>query len=107
MPENRKGAGSDPAAHDAGQASTTKWEYLGIGCFSAVGGLAGGGMVAVLVAKIVGAAGKCPSAAETGAPCNWSDYWTWGARLGFVLVPIVSIWLFRQGRRRAMNSDRG
>src|ERR1035437_9457981 len=35
------------------------WPYVGIGCLSAVAGLAGGGMIAVLVAKIVGGIGGC------------------------------------------------
>ena len=39
-------------------------QYLGIGCFTAIAGFAGGGMIAVLIAKIVGAATKC--AAEVG-----------------------------------------
>ena len=101
------GSNGRPAEDAAGQASTAKWEYLGVGCFSAVVGLAGGGMIAVLISKIVGAVGKCTPDKETGAPCDWSIYWTWGARIGLVVVPIVSIWLFRRGRRRAMNSDRG
>jgi hypothetical protein len=31
-------------------ASTTRWEYLGVGCFSTFAGFAGGGMIAVLLA---------------------------------------------------------
>jgi hypothetical protein len=81
------------------------WQYLGVGCVTAVGGLFGGGMIAVLVAKIVGAVQKCPADATTGAPCDWTMYWSWGARIGLVLLPAFAIWRLRRGRRRASNSN--
>src|SRR5450830_1039236 len=56
----------------SGATSEGVWPYLGVGCLSAVAGLAGGGMIAVLVAKIVGGAMRCQADAETGAPCDWS-----------------------------------
>src|SRR5689334_16484285 len=90
-----------------GQTDTAKWEYFGVGCLSAVVGLVGGGMIAVLIAKIAGGLTRCAADKETGAPCDWSDYWTWGARIGFVVVPILSIWLFRRGRVRAHNKPQG
>jgi hypothetical protein len=86
---------------------TSKSEYFGVGCFSTLVGLAGGGMLAVLIAKVVGAIQSCPAEAETGAPCNWFAYALIGALSGAVLVPIVSVWLFRRGRRRAANIERG
>jgi hypothetical protein len=88
-----------------GQTPHQGWQYLGVGCFSAVVGLVGGGMIAVLVSKIVGAATGCKGDAETGAPCDWTSYWTWGARIGVFVVPAVSIWLFRRGRQRSKNSE--
>ena len=99
------GRGNDGSAAQ-GQTDTTKWEYLGVGCFSAIVGLGGGGMIAVLIAKIAGALSRCTSDSETGAPCNWFTYAVYGALAGFVLVPVVSLALFRRGRIRA-NSDRG
>ena len=89
------------------EASTTHegWQYLGVGCVTAVGGLFGGGMIAVLVAKIVGALQKCPADVTTGAPCEWTSYWSWGARIGLVLLPALAIWRMRRGRRRASNSN--
>jgi hypothetical protein len=82
-------------------------QYLGIGCFTAIAGFAGGGMIAVLIAKIVGAATKCAVESETGAPCNWFTYWFFGAIVGAVVLPAVAISLFRRARRRANNLDRG
>jgi len=92
-------------SENGGQTDTTKWEYLGVGCFSAFVGFAGGGMIAVLIAKIAGALSRCAPEAETGAPCNWYSWAVWGAISGLVIVPVVSVWLFRRGRVRA-NSDR-
>jgi hypothetical protein len=97
---------NDPSV-DGGQTNTMKWEYLGVGCFSTFVGFAGGGMISVLIGKIVGAATRCPSDAETGAPCNWFTYAVFGAIIGAVLVPAISIWFFRRGRRRARQMKRG
>jgi hypothetical protein len=97
---------NDPSV-DGGQTNAGKWEYLGVGCFSTLVGFAGGGMISVLIGKIVGAATRCTPDAETGAPCNWFTYAVFGAIIGAVLVPTVSIWFFRRGRRRARLTKRG
>src|SRR5258706_12517391 len=81
------------------------WPYLGVGCVSAIAGLAAGGMIAVLISKIVGSVGGCAPDADTGAPCNWSTYWTWGGRPGMVLFPAVVLWRMRRSRRRSRNSE--
>ncbi len=103
--------GDEPAADasdpEGGQTNSSRWEYLGVGCFSTFAGFAGGGMIAVLLAKIIGALSRCPSEAETGAPCNWFTYAFFGAIGGAVLVPAVSIWFFRRGRIRARLIKRG
>ncbi|MFI5229664.1 MAG: hypothetical protein ACHQWU_11385 [Gemmatimonadales bacterium] len=80
-------------------------DYLGVGCFTVAAGFAGGGMISVLIAKIVGAATKCASEAETGAPCNWLTYAVFGAMIGAVVLPVVSIWSLRRARRRAALAD--
>jgi hypothetical protein len=83
------------------QADTGRWEYLGVGCFSTFAGFAGGAMIAVLIAKIVGALSRCATDAETGAPCNWFTFAVFGAIAGAILAPAISIWFFRRGRSRA------
>jgi hypothetical protein len=85
--------------------SESKLSYVGVGCVGAIIGLFGGGMIAVLISKIVGGLTSCHAEAESGAPCNWTDYWTWGARIGVLLVPAVSIFLLRRGRQRSRNSE--
>lgn len=81
--------------------------YFGIGCLTAVAGFAGGGMIAVLIAKIVGALTRCAADAETGAPCNWGRYWFRGALIGMILLPAIALWRLRRGRQRAQHSERG
>jgi hypothetical protein len=94
---------SDPAG---GQTDTTKWEYFGVGCFSTFVGFAGGGMIAVLIAKIVGGLQRCAPDKDTGAPCSWLTYAFFGMVIGTIVVPAVSLWFFRRGRVRA-NNQRG
>ena len=89
----------------SGETSDGVWPYVGVGCVSAVAGLAGGGMIAVLVAKIVGGITRCHGEADTGAPCDWSTYWTWGARIGLVLVPTIVLWRMRKVRSASRNSE--
>lgn len=87
-----------------GQPEPRPWAYVGVGCLTGMVGLIGGGMIAVLVAKIVGAIRGCVPDTETGAPCGWPMYWTWGARIGLVVLPTVAIWRMRRGEKRAMTS---
>jgi hypothetical protein len=71
---------------------------------TAIAGLVAGGMIAVLVAKIVGSLQGCNADAETGAPCNWATYWTWGARIGLILLPTVVLLRMRKARAASRNS---
>jgi hypothetical protein len=87
-----------PSSPDAGP-----WPYLGVGCITTVSGFFGGGMIAVLIAKIVGAVRSCTPDAETGAPCNWYTYAMVGAVFGMLVFPAVAVTLFRRGRRKHQN----
>jgi hypothetical protein len=53
-------------------------------------------MVAVLVAKIVGAIQGC-SAGEHGQPCNWHVYALVGAVIGAISLPIFALRRLRRG----------
>ena len=94
-----------PPNGGAGETDGGIWPYLGVGCLTAVVGLVGGGMIAVLVAKFVGAATSCKPDADTGAPCDWSMYWTWGARVGVILLPLIVLWRMRRARAASRKSD--
>jgi hypothetical protein len=82
----------------SGETSEGIWPYLGVGCLTAVSGAVACGMIAVLIAKVVGWATKCAPDAETGAPCGWATFWVRGAVIGLVLVPTVVIWRMRRAR---------
>ncbi|MGI8548281.1 MAG: hypothetical protein ACR2M1_13290 [Gemmatimonadaceae bacterium] len=70
---------------------------VGAGCFSAIAGFFGGGMIGVLIAWIVGSVRRCE--APTGVPaCDWNKFALVGMLVGIVLVPVVSIMRLR-GRR--------
>lgn len=80
---------------ETGRASTGA--LVGAGCFSAIAGFFGGGMMMVLVAKIVGSVRGCQP--PEGIPaCNWGRYAMVGMIAGVVLIPMLSI--FRLTRRR-------
>jgi hypothetical protein len=89
----------------SGETSEGVWPYVGVGCITAVVGLVGGGMIAVLVSKIVGSVRQCAPQPETGAPCDWSAYWTWGARIGFVLLPTIVLWRMWKARSAARKNS--
>ena len=64
---------------------------IGVGCFTLVAGFFSGGMLGVLVAKIVetvtGAA-KCE-----GIPtCDWAQYMIVGALCGAISLPVLALW---------------
>jgi hypothetical protein len=64
--------------------------FIGAGCFSAIAGFFGGGMIAVLVAKFVGSYRGCRP--PEGLPaCNWGQYALVGMIAGVVILPLVSI----------------
>lgn len=71
--------------------------YVGVGCLTSIAGFFGGGMIAVLVAKVVGSFRNCQP--PDGLPaCDWEKYMIVGALIGVVGLPLVSIFRLR-GRR--------
>jgi hypothetical protein len=99
-PDRDTPAATTPAAATP-PAGDGPWPYVGVGCLTAIVGVVAGGMIGVLLAKLLGAVQGCTPDPETGSPCNWDTYWTWGARIGIVALPSISIFLLRRARRRA------
>ena len=89
----------------SGQTSEGVWPYVGVGCLTAVSGMMGSAMIAVLLAKIMGYASGCSADAETGAPCDWLTYALRGGLLGLVLVPTIVIRRMRKTRAASRNSE--
>jgi hypothetical protein len=86
-----------------GETNEGIWPYLGVGCVTVVAGFFGGGMIAVLLAKILGAIRVCSADPETGAPCGWFTYLVVGACVGAIFLPGTAIWRMRRGRLRQRN----
>lgn len=89
-----------------GEQNEGVWPYLGVGCLTAVAGGVGGGMLAVMLAKIVGALMRCAPDSQSGAPCGWTTYWMAGALVGLVLLPTISILRMRRSRATPRDTDR-
>jgi hypothetical protein len=78
---------------DAVPASTV----VGVGCFTAFAGLFAGGMIAVLIAKMVGSIRGCQPIEGTPA-CEWHRFVAVGMIVGVLTLPTVSI-IRLKGRR--------
>ena len=69
---------------------------VGVGCFTAFAGFWSGGMVAVLIGRIVEGVRGAPSC--EGLPiCNWTSYAFVGAVVGAVTLPTL---VLRRLKRR-------
>ena len=83
-----------------GSLPPSRWSYIGVGCLTVPIGLFGGGMIAVLIAKIVGGLNRC--APPEGLPaCDTFEFLTAGALIGVISVPTIAILRLRRGRQSA------
>jgi hypothetical protein len=68
-----------------------------------VGGTFSGGMIAVLVAKIVGSVRGCEP--PTGTPaCDWHVYAAVGMLIGAISLPVLTLLRLRRGEQAGGNS---
>ena len=82
------------------QPESTVWPYIGVGFLTLIVGFFGGGMIAMLVGKVVDGVTGCKP--PDGLPvCTWWRYWWTGALVGAVLLPAVAVTRLRRGRRNA------
>jgi hypothetical protein len=73
---------------------------VGIGCVMTFAGFFGGGMIAVLIAKMVGSVQGCKP--PEGLPaCNWWVYAGIGALIGAVTLPVGVLILLNRRRPNA------
>lgn len=91
-------------APPAGPPDDTIWPYIGVGCLTLVVGLFGGGMIAMLVGKVVDGVTGCKPADGTPV-CDWWKYFYTGALVGAVLLPSVAVYRMRRGRKNDSNSN--
>jgi MFS family permease len=70
--------------------------YVGVGCVTAVGGLFSGGMIGVLIAKVVGSFRGCNPGPELPA-CDWQVYAGIGMLIGVLTLPVLALSRLRRG----------
>lgn len=79
---------------------------IGVGCFTTFIGLWSGGMVAVLIGKMVEGARGAPSC--EGLPiCNWNVYAAVGALIGATTLPLLVLSRLRRRDVRRDQNSRG
>ena len=88
---------------DGQQTGSSGPRYGCIGCLTLVAGAFGGGMIAVLIAKIVGSARNCDPGPELPA-CDWHVYAAIGMLIGAVVLPVMTLMRVRKGEKAAGNS---
>ena len=92
------GAGTPPEGPRTAQ-------FLGVGCFMMVAGFFSGGMIGVLIGKLVGIARKCTP--EPGLPvCDWHLFAFAGGVVGLLSLPALVLWRLRQSGAGAEHSVR-
>ena len=86
----------------AGSSNLTR--YGCVGCLTVVAGTFSGGMIGVLIAKIVGSARNCEP--PTGLPaCDWHVYAGLGMLIGAVTLPVLALMRLRSNDSKAGNSE--
>jgi hypothetical protein len=84
----------------------SRWSYIGVGCFTLPIGFFGGGMIAVLIAKIVGAAKGC-TPPEGFPACNTFEFLLPGGLIGMLVLPTAALWRLRLGRKTTGSDTTG
>lgn len=76
--------------------SGRRYRNIGVGCFTTFIGFFGGGMISVLIAKIVSQALNEPQC--EGLPtCNWLTWAARGGVVGMIILPTISVWRLKRG----------
>lgn len=79
------GPSNEPGTSDA---EIARGKRIGVGCFATFIGFWSGGMIAVLVGKVVGNARGCVPIEGTPA-CDWYKFAAVGMILGAITLPVL------------------
>jgi hypothetical protein len=77
---------------------------VGVGCVTAMAGLFSGGMLGVMVAKIVGSFRGCNPGPELPA-CDWHVYAGIGMLIGVLTLPVLALNRLWRADRAERESD--
>jgi len=79
---------------------------IGVGCFTTFIGFWSGGMIAVMIGKVVEGVRRAPSC--EGLPlCNWNVYAAVGAVIGAISLPMLVLMRLRRRDVRQGTRSRG
>jgi len=77
---------------------------VGVGCVTAVAGFFSGGMVGVMLAKIVGSIRGCNPGPELPA-CDWHVYAGIGMLIGVLTLPVLALNRLRRADKAGRETD--
>jgi hypothetical protein len=77
---------------------------IGVGCVTAIAGLFSGGMIGVMIAKIVGSVRGCNPGPELPA-CDWHVYAGVGMLIGVLTLPVLALNRLRRTDKADRESD--
>jgi hypothetical protein len=99
-------AGEESQRVGAVEAEDRVARNIGVGCFTTFIGFWSGGMIAVLIGKVVEGVRGAPSC--QGLPvCNWNVYAAVGAVVGAVTLPVLVLMRLRRRDVRRGTPSRG
>jgi hypothetical protein len=78
--------------------------YGCVGCLTFVAGTFSGGMIGVMIAKIVGSARNCQPLPELPA-CDWHVYAGVGMLIGAVTLPVLALARLRSSDAKQRDSE--
>ena len=88
--------GTTPVQMSDEDRKNRRYRNMGVGCFTTLIGFFGGGMISVLIAKIVSQALNEPQC--EGLPtCNWLTWAARGGVAGMIILPTISVWRLKRG----------
>ena len=85
-----------PSAKSDEDISYRRYRNVGVGCFTTFIGFFGGGMISVLIAKLVSQI-QHEVQCEGLPTCNWLTWAARGGVVGMIILPAITVWRLRRG----------
>jgi hypothetical protein len=96
----------EPSAAGRRTPSDLAARNVGVGCVTAIAGLFSGGMIGVLISKIVASITHAPKCADLPT-CDWYKYAAVGMLVGVITLPLLTLMRLRRSDAETTNSERG